>query len=234
MNVFEGITGDIVAIIPARGGSKGIPRKNIVDLGGKPLVAYSIETALAAGQIDRVIVSTDDEEIAEIARAWGAEVPFLRPKNIAGDRALINHAVTHVLDELKRRDEPVKSYVELYPTHPFRRLSMVNRLVSKGLEGVLTVKTMRKICVRKGGFATINSSGKLEPHHLLDISGMPVTTMFRPYGLLVMKSLLHEHCSKSLHVEQIADPIELIDIDTIEDLERARRVVEQQQFDFMS
>jgi CMP-N-acetylneuraminic acid synthetase len=77
----------VLAIIPARGGSKGIPRKNIRDLCGKPLIAYSIEAAIKSRLINRVIVSTDDEEIAEISKSFGAEVPFMRPVCLAEDRS---------------------------------------------------------------------------------------------------------------------------------------------------
>ena len=76
---------NIIAIIPARAGSKGIPKKNIVDLGGFSLIAYSIAAAKLSKLIERVIVSTDGEEIAEVAKSYGAEVPFLRPKEFAGD-----------------------------------------------------------------------------------------------------------------------------------------------------
>ena len=75
----------VLAIIPARGGSKGIPRKNIKNFAGAPLLAWSIQAAKDANTITRVIVSTDDEEIAQIAREWGAEVPFLRPAELAED-----------------------------------------------------------------------------------------------------------------------------------------------------
>ena len=76
----------VLAVIPARGGSKGVPRKNVLDLGGKPLVAWSIETALAVDEIDRTIVSTDDDEIAGVARRYGAEV-YLRPAHLSTDSA---------------------------------------------------------------------------------------------------------------------------------------------------
>ena len=76
---------EVLALIPARGGSKGIPRKNIREFAGAPLIAYSIAAGLRANTVTRVIVSTDDEEIAEVARAWGAEVPFLRPAELAND-----------------------------------------------------------------------------------------------------------------------------------------------------
>lgn len=91
---------NVLAIIPARGGSKGILRKNIRPLAGKPLVAWSIEAALAAKSVDRVIVSTDDAEIATIAREWGAEVPFLRPAELSGDQASSEAALLHVLERL--------------------------------------------------------------------------------------------------------------------------------------
>ena len=92
---------ETIAIIPARGGSKGIPRKNIVDIAGKPLIAYSILTAMHAQYIDRIIVSTEDEEIAEVARKWGAEVPFLRPKELAQDNSGIGEAINYTLTRLK-------------------------------------------------------------------------------------------------------------------------------------
>ncbi len=93
----------ILAIIPARGGSKGIPQKNIKDLCGKPLIAYSIEAALQAKSVDRVIVSTDDQEIAEVSRQYGAEV-IQRPDDISGDFASSEAALLHVLEELDQEE----------------------------------------------------------------------------------------------------------------------------------
>src|SRR3989337_3606707 len=91
---------NVLAVIPARGGSKGIFRKNIALLGGKPLIAYSIIAALRSRLIDRIVVSTDDEEIADIAKHYGAEVPFMRPKEMAGDRASVSDAVEHTVSKL--------------------------------------------------------------------------------------------------------------------------------------
>ena len=92
-----------IAIIPARGGSKGIPQKNIQDLCGKPLIAYSIEAALQAEKVDRVVVSTDDQEIAEISSKYGAEV-IGRPAEISGDFASSESALLHVLEELRLKE----------------------------------------------------------------------------------------------------------------------------------
>src|SRR6476469_9754502 len=88
----------VLAVIPARGGSKGVPRKNIRLVCGKPLIAYTIETALAAKNVlTRVLVSTDDAEIAEIARRYGAEVPFLRPADLANDTAAMIPVIQHAV-----------------------------------------------------------------------------------------------------------------------------------------
>ena len=92
---------EILALIPARGGSKGIPRKNLLPIMGQPLIAYSIAQALASRWITRVIVSTDDEEIAQVARAHGAEVPFMRPAEYAQDHSLDVDVFRHALATLE-------------------------------------------------------------------------------------------------------------------------------------
>ncbi|MGO2074583.1 MAG: pseudaminic acid cytidylyltransferase [Pseudoalteromonas sp.] len=89
-----------IAIIPARGGSKRIPRKNIKEFCGKPMIAWSIEAAKASGCFDKIIVSTDDIEIAEIAKNWGAEIPFMRPKELAGDFVATRPVIQHAIKEL--------------------------------------------------------------------------------------------------------------------------------------
>lgn len=86
-----------IAIIPARGGSKRIPKKNIKDFNGKPIIAYSIETAIQSGLFEKVVVSTDDEEIAKLAESFGAEIPFLRSKELSDDYTAINPVISHAL-----------------------------------------------------------------------------------------------------------------------------------------
>ncbi len=108
-----------VAIIPARGGSKRIPRKNIKLFNGKPIIAYSIEAALNSGCFDRVIVSTEDEEIARVAREYGAEVPFIRPKEIADDHATTLVVVSHALNWLKSHGQNPAYTCLMYATAPF-------------------------------------------------------------------------------------------------------------------
>jgi CMP-N,N'-diacetyllegionaminic acid synthase len=117
----------IMAVIPARGGSKGVPRKNIADLGGKPLIAYTIEVARGSRLIDASIVSTDDAEIAEVARACGGDVPFLRPAELAGDDSPDIGFLKHALEWVEtHRDWHPEILVILQPTMPFRRVEDVD------------------------------------------------------------------------------------------------------------
>ena len=108
-----------VAIIPARGGSKRIPRKNIKEFYGKPLIAYSIEVALKSGLFDKVIVTTDDEEIAEVAKKYGAEIPFIRPKELSDDFTGTGAVVDHALEYLKNVGENYDFICTIYATAPF-------------------------------------------------------------------------------------------------------------------
>jgi len=120
----------IYAIIPARGGSKGVPRKNIRPLAGFPLIAYSIAAAKLAKNIDRVIVSTDDREIAEIAKKFGAELPFLRPKKFATDKSTDREFVIHALRWFKENENRCPNYiVHLRPTTPLRNPKHIDEAI---------------------------------------------------------------------------------------------------------
>ena len=107
-----------IAIIPARGGSKRIPRKNIKLFHGKPLIAYSIEIAIQSGVFEKVIVSTDDKEIAEVAKKYGAEVPFIRPKELADDFSGTDDVIEHALRELACNGEKYEYICTIYATAP--------------------------------------------------------------------------------------------------------------------
>ena len=108
-----------IAIITARGGSKRIPRKNIKDFLGKPIIAYSIEAALKSGIFEEVMVSTDDEEIADIARKYGASVPFLRSENTSNDFATTADVLTEVIEKYTELGRSFDSFTCIYPTAPF-------------------------------------------------------------------------------------------------------------------
>ncbi len=108
-----------LCVIPARGGSKRIPKKNIKNFFGKPLISYSIEAAKATGLFNRIVVSTDDEEIAEISRQYGAETPFIRPSNISDDFTGLTSVIDHAVDFLENLGEKFDYVCTIYATAPF-------------------------------------------------------------------------------------------------------------------
>ncbi len=112
-----------IAVIPARGGSKRIPRKNIKEFFGKPMIAWSIEAAKQSNIFDRIIVSTDDKEIAEIAEQYGAEVPFMRPDTLADDFAPTIPVIAHAIEEMKNSGCAVEYACCIYATAPFIQTS---------------------------------------------------------------------------------------------------------------
>jgi CMP-N,N'-diacetyllegionaminic acid synthase len=124
------VSGDVLALIPARGGSKSIPRKNLIELAGKPLIAWSILQALESTRITRVVVSTDDAEIAAIAEKFGADVPFLRPAEYAQDLSPDIDVFRHALQFLAQNDayEP-DMVVHLRPTGPVRRVQDIDAAI---------------------------------------------------------------------------------------------------------
>ena len=222
------IKSHILAIIPARGGSKGVPRKNIRLLDGRPLIDYSIRAALDCGGIDKVIVSTEDEEIASVARDCGALVPFLRPPNLAGDSANVQAAIDHVLAMLRLEGYHPNAYLVLYPTHPFRPQSMMQILVQKLAEGKRMVKTVRAIAYSKN-YCAINDQGSPE---LLTFDNVPMgTPLFRNYGLASGRRLVG---GQGCYYHVVNDPISLIDLDTFEDFTLAEAVLQDRAFDFRS
>jgi CMP-N,N'-diacetyllegionaminic acid synthase len=122
---------EVLALIPARGGSKKVPRKNIINILGKPLIAWSIEAALKAKLISRVIVTTDDQEIAEVAQKFGAEVPFLRPAEISGDFSLDIEFHRHALEWLRDHERYIPDMViNLRPTSPSRNPSIIDKAIN--------------------------------------------------------------------------------------------------------
>lgn len=155
------IEGDrVLAVIAGRGGSKGLPRKNIRELAGKPLIAWSIEAAAGSAFLDRTIVSTDDPEIADVARKWGGDVPFLRPEELATDASSIIDAVLHAVDRLR---EPYRYAVLLQATSPLRMSSDIDEALA------LCRKSHARACVsitpapKAGWTLGLNQNGRLMP-----------------------------------------------------------------------
>ncbi len=132
-----------ICLIPARGGSKRIPKKNIKNFYGKPLIAWSIECAINTKIFDKVYVSTDDEEIANISKSYGAEIPFIRPKEISNDYANDNSVRDHFLSWCSENNTKIKILCYLYPTAPFITESTLigcrNMLVKNNVSKVFTI-----------------------------------------------------------------------------------------------
>jgi N-acylneuraminate cytidylyltransferase len=124
----------VLAVIPARGQSKGLPGKHLMDAGGKPVIAWSIEAAHGSRYIDRVILSSEDEDIIAVARKWECEVPFVRPASLAGDESKVEDAIFHALDALHETFDYV---VLLQPTSPLRAAGDIDRCLEVCREQVV-------------------------------------------------------------------------------------------------
>ena len=137
----------ILAIIPARAGSKGIKDKNIINLNGKPLIAYSIESGLKSKYIDKVVVTTDGEEIAKVSKSYGAEVPFMRPDYLSSDTAKTIDVVMHCIEELKKLGEQYDYMVLLQPTQPLRQSCHIDEaielILAKDEEALVSVSKVK-------------------------------------------------------------------------------------------
>ncbi len=134
----------MIAIIPARSGSKGVPEKNIKLIGGIPLFAYSIIIAKMTPNVDRIIVSTDSEEYAEIARKFGAEIPFLRPVKISGDKSTDFELFSHALNWFKQNENYTPEYIlHLRPTTPLREPLVIENAIKLFLENKKTASSLR-------------------------------------------------------------------------------------------
>jgi CMP-N,N'-diacetyllegionaminic acid synthase len=134
----------MLAVIPARGGSKGLPGKNLKLLAGKPLIAHTIETALITPELSRIIVSTEDEVIARVAEQFGAEVPFMRPTNLASDNSLAIDTYKYTVDKLINDEGiDIDEYLVLLPTSPLRDASDISNAVkifrNKNANSVISV-----------------------------------------------------------------------------------------------
>ncbi len=148
---------NIIAIIPARGGSKGVSKKNIKLVAGKPLIAYAIKAAKNCSLVSRVILSTDDEEIAKVGKEWGAEVPFMRPEELAGDDVKPEPVLRDVVERLEGKENyKTDIVVYLQPTDLFRPKGIVCQVVQKlldnpDLDSVFAAATTHKNFWRKKG-----------------------------------------------------------------------------------
>ena len=230
---------EVLAVIPARGNSKSIPRKNIREFAGHPLIAFSIAAARQSQMVTRVIVSTDDPEIAEISRKYGAEVPFMRPPEIAEDATLDLPVFEHALRWLKENEKYTPDVViQLRPTSPIRPVDMVDKAVELLLNHPEADSVRGVVASSQNPFKMwkIDTLGVMQP--LLKVDGikepynaprqdLPPTywqtghiDAIRPRAIIEKKSMTGD-----IVLPLIVDPIYTVDIDTLLDWQRAESTV---------
>lgn len=186
----------ILAMIPARGGSKGLPGKNVRPLLGKPLIGWTVGQALESRNLDRVIADTDSPAIAAAAKKYGAEVPYLRPARLAGDKARIVDVVLHALDFFEARGEKYDYFLLLEPTSPLRKAGDIDRaiktLVDAGNKADSLV-SVGPIALEHPAYAKkINARGRVEPYCkglLAAGNRQGLAKAYFPYGVVYLSSV---------------------------------------------
>ncbi len=236
---------EILAIIPARGGSKSIPYKNIKPFAGHPLLAYSIASGLEAESVGRVIVSTDDARIASIARCYGAETPFLRPVEISQDDTPDLPVFRHALQWLADQEgyEP-KIVVQLRPTSPFRRVWHIDQAVYRLIENP-QADSVRSVCVPfqnpfkmwrigpDGCMLPLLETRFREPYNM-PRQALPDVYWQTGYVDVFWADTIRNKDSMTGEriLPLIIDPAEWIDIDSPDDWRRAERMLEGGEISF--
>lgn len=167
----------ILGLIPARGGSKGIPRKNVLPIAGKPLIAWTIEAALAAASLDRIVVTTDDAEIADVAVSHGADVPFMRPAELGRDETPGIDPILHAIDILSGYDKVVL----LQPTSPLRTVDDIEAAVAMAGSGSMVVSVTESY--HAGWIYPMDADGRLDVDISLERPAARRQDMARRYML---------------------------------------------------
>lgn len=231
---------EILAIVQARGGSKGLPNKNLRDLGGHPLLAYSIASSLAAKHVTRTIISTDSDSIAEAARRYGAHVPFLRPAELAEDDTPDFPLFAHALDWLEKHEGYRPQFVvQLRPTTPLRPCGMIDRAIEIMLEDV-TADCVRGVTPPKqtpykmwrnganGYLLPLMQTEFAEPYNMPRQKLPPVFWQTGHIDVIRATTILQKKSLTGDRVRPILiDSDYCVDIDTLEDLESAARTLAQ-------
>jgi len=205
-----------------------MPGKNIRLLGGKPLIAYSIESALACPLVSRVVVSTENRAIADVAVEYGADVPFLRPEHLAGDRADLGIAINDLLFQLKCQGYDPPAHIVMLPTSPFRTQGLLDLLCGELIAGRHSVRTVQAFTPHP--LFTLGKTGVLRPSCPEDIS-IPGLTLFKSIGLL---GGVNRYGRLSSYAHRVEDQIMRIDLDTPRDFQAAEAVLRAGAFNFNS
>jgi len=228
-----------IAFIFARGGSKGIPRKNIYNLSGKPLIAYSIETALACPSIHSVIVSTDDDEIASISKKYGAQIPFIRPKSLSADKSNEYDAWKHALLEYNKiYNQKIDIFVSLPTTSPLRSVGDVEKCIEKYKKGlsdmIITTKDAKRNpyfnMVKKNsqGFVQIVNSSNGDKKYINRQSAPEIFDVTTVAYVSSPKFILNSNSLFDGKVSSVHIPEErALDIDNMYDMEIAELLIKK-------
>ena len=226
---------NILGLIPARGGSKGVPRKNIRPLGGKPVLQYTAEAALGSAGLYRVVLSTDDEEIAEVGRACGLDVPFMRPADLAADASPTLPVMKHAVEYVEASGDRVDAICLLQPTNPMRSTGVIDACL--GLyekvraDCVITVLPVPDKCnphwvyFRDDDGALRLSTGEATP--IPRRQDLPPAFHREGSVYITRRDVLMKQSSLfgELVVGYEIDPHETVNIDSLEDFERAERMM---------
>lgn len=220
----------VIAIIPARGGSKRLPGKNIKLLDNKPLISWSIDAALKSKYIDRVIVSTDCNDIAKVSKEFGADIPFLRPQELAGDNAGTNGVILHALEQI---EEDYDYVVILQPTSPLRHTSDINGLLESfddHTEGVVSVCPCEHSPLWSNTLPNDMNMGSFFPESVIGKRSQDLPDYFRingsVYAFKVDSFIMLKGIYYSDRVKAYCMPIERsVDIDTIADFNIAEAML---------
>lgn len=220
----------IIAIVPARGGSKGIPLKNIYEVAGKPLIAYTLSEAVKSKYIDYILVSTDSEQIADVARKNGGEVPFLRPDEIAGDKAKTIDCILDAIDKLKDEDQLFDAMVLLQPTSPLRTVMDIDGAIEKFFD--CNCKSLVSVSEVDVNPVLIREVVDDRAIPILNRSSTVRRQDFKKYyrvnGAIYINAVCDLNADTSLNDNEVAyimDAAHGIDIDTPEDVQKVEAIL---------
>jgi len=226
----------VLGIIPARGGSKSIPHKNLIELDGRPLLQYTAESALAAKLLSKVILSTDDQVIADLGKKLELEVPFLRPKQLAGDNTPTLPVIRHTLDFLEKRGESYAAVCLLQPTSPLRQPKQIDDCIklliaNRSVDSVVSILPVpleynpHWIYFRRKNGSIYLSNGKSEPltrRQLLPPAFIRDGSIYLTRRDVIMKK-------NSLYGKKVLGyrlkPEQSVNIDTFQDLYQAEKMI---------
>ena len=224
----------ILAIVPARGGSKRLPGKNLLPLGGKPLIAWTIAAARESASFVDVLVSTDDEEIASVSRSHGALVPWLRPAELATDTARSIDVVLHALDWYEKERGELDGVMLLQPTSPFRSVDTIREAVHRFLEDKAGAPVVSVSTAETHPAWTFSLEGsRLQPFcgwDQLKLRSQDLPPAYTLNGAIYVSSPARLRGSESffaedMHALVMTDRAELLDIDTQEDWAQAEQLL---------